>query len=243
MIAVSIVSHHHGEFLPALIVALDQFPEVEKIILTINVPDESYLPKSDKLQVIRNLSPKGFGDNHNSAFEECYSDFFCVLNPDIFFLENPFPLLLDIFLNQSVGVSAPLVCNQSLDIEDSFRNFPSLSSLFLKVFFDKKGQSNYQGDGEPFLSDWVAGMFMLFERKTFSILGGFDRKYYLYYEDVDICARVWSINRSVYVVPAAKVIHDARRQSHKNLKFFLWHLKSLTRYLVKNFNLPKRTQG
>ena len=39
--------------------------------------------------------------------------------------------------------------------------------------------------------EWVAGMFMLFVSEKFNLINGFNNKYFLYYEDVDICARLW----------------------------------------------------
>lgn len=50
---------------------------------------------------------------------------------------------------------------------------------------------DYPIDDGPVDADWVAGMFMLFRREAFRAVGGFDRAYLLYYEDVDICERLW----------------------------------------------------
>lgn len=233
MITVSIVSHSHGKFLPSLVDALHKYSEVEKIIITINIPEKLNFLKSSKVNIIQNTSPKGFGENHNNAFHKCQSEFFCVLNPDIFFIDNPFPTLIDVISNPSIGVVAPLVYDSDSVIEDSFRNFPTVHALILKLFFSKKDFTRYENLKQPFSSDWVAGMFMLFKKKTFATLGGFDQKFFLYYEDVDICARAWKMNMEVYVAPTAKIIHFARRQSHKNVKFFLWHLQSFIRYRLR----------
>jgi NADH:ubiquinone oxidoreductase subunit 2 (subunit N) len=58
-----------------------------------------------KVLLIKNDKPKGFGENHNIAFNLVDSDFYCVLNPDIQFFENPFPDLIDMFDNEiTVGM-------------------------------------------------------------------------------------------------------------------------------------------
>jgi hypothetical protein len=84
-------------------------------------------------------------------------------------------------------------------------------------------------------------MFMLFQSKTFREIGGFDERYFLYYEDADICTRLWRQGRPVMIVPEAEVIHDAQRRSHRNLRYLKWHLGSMARYLWRYAGrLPRR---
>ena len=60
--------------------------------------------------------------------------------------------------------------------------------------------------------------------------GGFDERYFLYYEDVDICCRARLAGWRVRVEPRAMVVHEARWDSHRKPRFFLWHLTSLLRF-------------
>jgi hypothetical protein len=82
--------------------------------------------------------------------------------------------------------------------------------------------------------DWVAGMFMLFAKKTFERLNGFNERYFLYYEDVDICARLNLAGLKVMVNPAARVVHYAQHSSHRSLKYLRWHISSLYRFLTSH---------
>lgn len=88
-----------------------------------------------------------------------------------------------------------------------------------------------------------AGIFMLFSAKDFRAVDGFDEKYFLYYEDVDICARLWKAGRHVLACPKALVIHEARRTSRKNFHYMQWHMMSMARYFWKHWgrlpNVPK----
>lgn len=59
-------------------------------------------------------------------------------------------------------------------------------------------ESDYAVNEKIIYPDWVGGMFMLFRRETFAQLGGFDQRYFLYYEDVDLCAR---LNLQGYKMP------------------------------------------
>lgn len=240
MISVSIVSHAHGAMVTHLLESVLACAEVGQVILTLNVPEELQLPNDERLVVIRNLAPKGFGANHNSAFELCSQDFFCPLNPDIAFAQSPFGRLHSQLAQKSAALVAPLVLSPMGAVEDSVRYFPTMRSLFAKLLC--RADKRYvvkQGDS-PFYPEWVAGMFMLFRRDAFSCLGGFDEGFFLYYEDVDICVRAWQNGLPVMVCPDAVVIHDAQRDSHRNLRHLRWHLESMGRYFCKHWlRLPK----
>lgn len=232
MITISIVSHGHRAMLSILVEELLQFSEVAKILITLNIPELVDVPVDDRIQLIKNTSPKGFGANHNQAFSFCDSQFFCVLNPDISFGENPFPQLLQL-ASGGIGLAAPIVKNLDGGIEDSVRRFPSPSSILRRRLFGyQDGYSYAQGDAN-FYPDWVGGMCMLFKSSAYSGVGGFDEAYFMYVEDVDICTRLWKAGHKVLVCPGSVVFHNARRASRKNLQHLNWHISSLFRYFFR----------
>lgn len=218
--------------LSPLVEKLLQFPEVKKILITLNISESVDFPGDDRIQVIHNVSPKGFGANHNQAFSFCNSQFFCVLNPDISFGDNPFPQLLQSF-SDGIGLVAPIIKNLDGEIEDSVRRFPSpVSILRRRLFGYQDGYRYAQGDAN-FYPEWVGGMCMLFKSSTYSGVGGFDEAYFMYVEDVDICTRLWKDGYKVLVCPGAVVFHDARRASRKNLQHLRWHISGLLRYFFR----------
>jgi N-acetylglucosaminyl-diphospho-decaprenol L-rhamnosyltransferase len=75
-------------------------------------------------------------------------------------------------------------------------------------------------------------MFMLFRSDAFRQVGGFDERYFLYYEDVDICRRLRAGGHGIVFEPRAEVIHDARRASRRRLRQALHHLRSAIRFLA-----------
>ncbi len=83
--------------------------------------------------------------------------------------------------------------------------------------------------------DWVAGMFMLFRSDAFRAARGFDERFFLYYEDVDLCRRLRRLGHSCVFQPEASVIHDARRASRRNLRLMGIHAASAVRYLVRRY--------
>lgn len=183
--------------------------------------------------VIQNSARKGFGANHNNAFKQISEGtFFCVLNPDVRLDIDPFPALMAKLQKPSVGVVAPTVYNDRGEVEDSARAFPTPLSIFLRAV----GRIRHQaGHYEKFSSqpDWVGGMFMLFRTETFRALGGFDERYFLYYEDVDICWRLKNLGLLTQLESSIRIIHCARRDSHRRIRYMLWHLSSMGRFFVK----------
>lgn len=215
-----------------LVAQLLEFPEVARIIVTYNIKEQTAVAACDRVRTIVNTVPKGFGANHNAAFSHADSSYWCVLNPDVTFVDNPFPVLLRTLESESVGIVAPLIVNPAGESEDSARRFPTLLLLARKAF--GKDMTRYAIDRRfpVFYPDWIAGMFMLFDAKNFNRLHGFDERYFLYYEDVDICRRARRAGLQIAVCPQVSAIHDARRASHGNLRHLRWHLTSLFRYLL-----------
>jgi hypothetical protein len=232
MITASIVSHGHGEMVERLIAQLQEIETVSQIILTLNIPESIQIKNNEKLTILHNDRPFGFGANHNNAFKLCKQAFFCILNPDIEFAEDPFPTLLECLAQENISLVAPIIISPSGEIEDSARNFPTWSGMFNKLFFSADGRwplDLTEGVNHP---DWVAGMFMLFPSKAYMQVGGFDERYFLYYEDVDLCRRMQNQNHKIGLCTKVKVIHDAQRGSRKNARLLLWHIKSMLRFLL-----------
>lgn len=235
LIAVSIVSHGHGAMVVRLIEALLACDEVVQIILTRNIPEPLVVPVHERITLLENQFPKGFGENHNTAFLRCNQPFFCPLNPDITLQGNPFSVLLSEMTKAGAAIAAPLVVSPTGTIEDSVRHFPSLRSLARKVFGSGDGRYDIKLHDAIFSPDWVAGMCMLFRSADYARLKGFDQGYFLYYEDVDICVRVWKAGMKIIACPSVAIIHDARRDSHRSLRHLRWHLASMGRYFLKHW--------
>lgn len=205
-----------------------------EVILTLNVDEELAFDPSGyqfPIKVIRNRIPLGFAANHNQAFARAAGRFFCVINPDIRLDTDPFPALLNCLQDSSIGVAAPLVLGESGAVEDSARRFPTPFKILCKALGGCKG-SDYVVRDEPIAPDWVAGMFMVLRSEVFEKLGGFEERYFLYYEDVDLCARLRLHGYEVALCPAAKVVHHAHRSSHRDGRYLKWHMASMLRFFL-----------
>lgn len=244
MITVSLVSHGHGSMVWRLVDHLTVYPEVSQVIVTLNIPELVPEGLGQKVFITLNKSPKGFGENHNAAFALTNSKFYCVINPDIEFIQNPFAKNIAALSDQCVGLVAPLVVGSNGLPEDSMRRFITPWSMMKRILnLDSGAYSLFQG-GNDFMPDWVAGMFMLFRSEAYAKVGGFDKRYFMYCEDADICTRLWKAGYKVIGCLSISVIHKAQRASHRSFKHLLWHLLSMARYFVSHsFSLPKKNEA
>jgi len=235
-ITLSVISHRQNALVNQLLEDIERHcAERVALILTENVPDPVPLAVSAlscPVERIANDRVKGFGANHNAAFERCRTPYFCVVNPDIRLPADPFSNLIADFADKAVAVAGALVRSPAGAIEDSARHFPTAGSLLKKIFVDKRAP-DYPTDRGPLQVDWLAGMFMLFRSDAYRSVGGFDEAYFLYYEDVDICHRLSSTGKAVVYEPRAEVIHDARRESRLNPRLAIHHLASAARFLSR----------
>ena len=234
-VTVSVVSHGHGALVSSLLADLAMHCDSGiRVILTLNIPESPTIGDGAypfPVKRIHNDAPKGFGANHNAAFEHCASSCFCVLNPDIRIGENPFPRLVEELRKPKVGVVAPRILDPDGNVEDSARRFPTPWFIVRKLF-GLTARLDYRIERTTLSPDWVDGMFMLFRKDVFAELQGFDERYFLYYEDVDLCRRLRERGYDVRLLPSVSAVHDARRESRRSVRHLRWHLASLLRFMM-----------
>jgi GT2 family glycosyltransferase len=205
-----------------------------EVLLTLNISNESFAPLAQytyPVVVLKNNEALGFAQNHNQAFLLAKGEFFCILNPDIRLYSDPFSNLIRILEDESVGTAAPQVLDADGHVADSARKFPNPFAILVKLF-GLKFQVQYIPTHSTIYPDWVAGMFMLFRHETFKNINGFDERYFLYYEDVDICARLNNLGKRVALCSDSKVIHLAQRKSHRSFQYLCWHIASMLKFFL-----------
>ena len=233
MICVSIVSHMHGQMVVDLVKSLLNFKEISKVLVTLNVYEDTLLPSDDRVHLITNAKPKGFGSNHNAAFNNCHSPYFLVLNPDVQLVDNPFHILIEILKkNPNSAIISPKSLSINGNQEDNWRYFPSIFSIFIRTI----GLDKFCYDANSFIEcrkvDWVSGQFMLFSSSSYKAVKGFDEKYFMYCEDVDICRRLHRIKQDIIACNTVSIIHDAQRNTKKSIRHFFWHIQSLIKLFL-----------
>lgn len=233
-ITLSIVSHGQSALVALLLSDLAQLSQSNiEVIVTINIPENMFVYQQSPIpiKVIRNEKPKGFGENHNAAFKQASSEWFVVVNPDIRIQSLDIQRLLRPFLSEKVAAVAPVVLSRDGVIEDSARKFPTFFTL-LRRLLSKSRKIDYKVDSCFVSVDWVAGMFVVFRAVAYERIGGFDDgRFFMYFEDVDLCHRLRHGGWDIVLNGDVSVVHLAQRASKNNLKHMRWHLISAFRYL------------
>jgi len=238
----SIVSHGQGFLVEKLLKDLARYQDsFDKIVITLNVPESDFdvdVLLQDKIVYVHNDTPAGFGANHNAAVALCESEIVCILNPDLRVESSPFDNLLETVSRQGVSLVGPRILSVDGKEEENVRPFITLPDIIEKVFSRTSSRSDTDYSTRtfcvPYPVDWVGGMFMMVRKDAFTAVGGFDEHFFLYYEDVDLCARFKKAGWIVMYDPRTNVIHDARRDSHTKMRYLKWHSASMLRYFLKH---------
>lgn len=218
----SIVSHNQFQLCQDLIESIKLNVENFEIILTINTIeniDKKWLSSIKNLNLILNKKPKGFGENHNNAANHCSGINFIITNPDIKIIawDNTFVFNIN-------KLYSPLIFNNNLKMEDHLRNIPTIFNILKRQIFKKKFVKNPK---------WFAGMFLIINKNKFIELGGFDKRFFMYLEDADLCLRAKKLGCDLSLLHDFKVIHIARRSSNKSLYYLLIHINSFLKFYMK----------
>lgn len=239
-ITVSIVSHGQGSLVERLLRSL-QSHETQfdyEVIVTENEPSTERIDRADwkfPLRTDRNPRPQGFAANTNQALQRARGEHYCILNPDLIFIEPVFEQLLNDIESDRADIVAPMILNPQGGVEDSARSVPSLTTLIIRRFMPSYGAVKSPSE-LPVHPDWLAGMFLLTSRATYWDLGGLDERYYMYFEDVDFGCRAWLAGYRLMLDKGVRVVHEARRSSHRDLRHFTWHLWSALKFLSSSIN-------
>lgn len=213
--------------------ALNWPQDAYEVLLTLNTPEDSRLfsPFQTKLplHIITNTAAKGFGANHNAAFQHSRGDTFAVVNPDVRLPRLDLNDWLAPLQQNSVAACAPLAYDSQGQLQDNARRFPSLWSLARRVLTGVR-QPSYDPLLGPQTVDWAAGYLLLLRRDAFEQVGGFDEAYYMYMEDVDLARRLKRKGWTVLWDTQIRIIHDSQRASHRQWRHLRWHLQGAVRY-------------
>ena len=228
----SIVSHGDTKKIDRLLASLQKSEHNLarfQVILTDNLLDElpDFAPTPwGQLTIIRNKKPLGFAENHNRAFELARGEYFAILNPDLIFDRPVFDQLINSLRMHNADLIAPKIVDETGVLQDSFRTLPTPVELIrrrLPGYTFKPYLPDSDGIVRP---DWIAGMFWLVRSESYRQLGGMDKKFFLYLEDVDFCTRARLRGMKILVDSNIQVIHEAKRSSRKSLKYFFLHIQS-----------------
>ena len=198
---------------------------------------KSEYPQVELIELNKNV---GFGAGHNIAINSIESDYHIVINPDIVLIENSIAKMVN-FLeeNKDIGLLSPKIC-----FPDGREQILGKRNPHLKYIFASRFRSD---ELSPLLKEYAmldvdlsrpvdienaSGCFMAFRTSILKSIGGFDKRYFMYFEDADITREVKRVSRAVYY-PDTVVSHVWNRDSKRNYKLLLIHIHSMLKYYLK----------
>jgi N-acetylglucosaminyl-diphospho-decaprenol L-rhamnosyltransferase len=184
-------------------------------------------------EVISLSHRRGYGGCVNAGARRTTGPLFAVLNPDITFDGPDVVARLERHFDQPrIGLVAPALVLPDGRRQDSARHIPTPVDLLLRRrLCPERGAIHASGE-----VPWVVGACFIVRRDVWEALGGFDERYFLYFDDVDICWRMRKAGFSTMLDGGVCVHHRYGRASRKNLFGFAMrqHIRSATRFYVRN---------
>jgi N-acetylglucosaminyl-diphospho-decaprenol L-rhamnosyltransferase len=178
-----------------------------------------------RFRVIYNHANLGFGPAVNRAAAQALGQALLILNPDCLIDERALQRLLDILATENkAGLIGAVVCDaQGAPDPASFRRDPILGRA-LATLFKRSGGVNAKNIPDHVIdAEAVSGAVMLMSSRVFEALHGFDEKYFLHCEDLDLCRRVRDGGWRVLLAGDVRVPHGKGGSSRHRPVFVSYH--------------------
>ena len=264
-VSVIIVSYNVRSYLAHAIDAIirSDYKNIEIIVVDNNSYDGTceYLEENfASINVISNDVNVGFGRAVNQGAKIASGDYYLILNPDTIIEEDTVSLLVKHLAdNKEVGMVGPKILNADGTLQLSCkRSFPTLrvalpkilglDRIFPKSKWAGKYNLTYLDPNKNHSVDAISGSCMLIRAAIYNSLKGFDEDFFMFGEDLDLCARVWKSGNEVHYVSKTKIIHykgesvktapyDSREAFYHSMNIFMnKHYSStlgfLTRFMI-----------
>jgi GT2 family glycosyltransferase len=186
----------------------------------------------------------GFGKAHNRAIAMVgrTSDAHLLLNPDISFNAHVLPELGQFLgANHYVGAVMPRITYPDGSLQRLCKLLPTPVDLILRRFVPSKRikakiNERYELHGltqdRPSCVPSLSGCFLLIRTELLSRVGGFDERFFMYMEDVDLVRRIGDIAETLYL-PSVQVVHAYAKGSYLNRRLLGYHMRSAIEYFNK----------
>ena len=222
-------------------------PLTKKLFLIDNTPDKEFERVFNQLEVeyIAVGENIGFGTGHNLIIKKIQnqSNYHLILNPDVSFNPSVIPnLIAKLDRHDIVSMIAPKVLFPNGEYQYSCRRYPKILELIarrvtflapLVANLIRNGIYNDMNLETSFFADYITGCFHLYKTDDFVALNGFDERYFLYMEDVDICREIEKLDKKKLYYPKEEITHVLKQGSSKQTNLFFIHTSSAIKYFMK----------
>lgn len=222
---------------------------MNRIFLIDNSPTDELRYFSDfstKIEYIYGQGNIGYGAAHNIAIRksvEFGAKYHVVINPDIQFSNGMIENLANYMdRNLDVGQVMPKVIYPNGELQYLCKLLPTPMDLIGRRFIPFKSyieKTNYRfemrasGYDKTMEVPFLSGCFMFFRTEALDKVKGFSDQYWMYCEDLDLCRKVYTVGYKTMYYPEVTIIHAHKKESFKNKKMLMEHIKSAIKYFNK----------
>jgi len=211
-----------------------------------------------RVRIIEVPTNRGYGGGNNYAIRRAEGEYLFIINPDNELQSDGLEKLVAAMEeDSSIGILAPRLVYDDGTLRDSHRRFPRMLDVFIKRtpfqrFFKRRLDHYLQRDRDASVmqeTDWVHGACLLMRRDFYAQLGGFDERFFLFFEDTDLCRRVWEAGKRVVYFPSVSAKDSKVRLSEGGFFSLLTkkvnraHVASAFKYFWKWRNRERQTCG
>ncbi len=198
------------------------------------------------VRAVRSPKNAGLSAGVNAGVAASSGEFVAVINPDVRFEADVLsPLAAYLRAHRDAGIVAPKLLNDDGTLQLSCRAFPGYStvlfnrySLLTRLLPGNRRSRDYLMSDFDHASirdvDWVSGAALMFPRRVFDELGGWDAGFFLFNEDVDFCRRVHDAGYRVVYDPEVFVHHSIGISEAASARIIIERHRSIWRYYRKH---------
>jgi GT2 family glycosyltransferase/lipopolysaccharide/colanic/teichoic acid biosynthesis glycosyltransferase len=254
-VSIVIVNYNVKEYIVNLVTSIEQSHgnlRTQIIIVDNNSTDGSveYLnQKFPNIKVIANKDNVGFGKANNQGIAIAVGTYILLLNPDTLIKEDTLSVLFDHMQGHpnTAAAGCKLLNPDGTFAPESRRSVPTPLSALWKVlgltsiFPKSKRFSDYylgwMGEDDPGAIPVLSGAFMFYRAETLKELGGFDERFFMYGEDIDLSYRTTQLGYQIDYVPSTSIIHYKGESTKKdNLDYVIMFNKAMYQFFDKHYS-------
>ncbi|MCF6318225.1 MAG: glycosyltransferase family 2 protein [Proteobacteria bacterium] len=251
--SVIIINYNTGELLKQAIDAVQCNQQVSEIIVVDNDSQDGSMDlinESDKVKKVFRQENYGFASSCNFAAKITTSDTLLFLNPDCIVKDNTVDLLLDYFdKEEKAGIIGVRVNNpdgseqratrrrlptllRAIKTFSGIENLAKHCSCFAGVNLNHLPMPKTIQDVEA-----VSGAFIMIKASVFNEFNGFDDKFPMHFEDLDLFKRTLDLGYKVLFAPNIEVVHYQGTSSKSNPEVAKLKRQGLKRYFKKHCSI------
>lgn len=249
-ISVVIISYNSRDDLRACLRSIEA-EQCNEVIVVDNVStdgsDEIVTQEFPDMQLIKSSQNDGYGAAANLGIAGCSSKYVLLLNSDTVLQRGTLQNLTD-YLDRypQVAVVGPSLVNPDGTRQASYFPFPTPWQILLReTNLAKIWLQNTAKHPVDFARSvpWVLGAALAIRRQAFTSVGGFDRSFFMYYEEVDLCYRLNRSGWQTHFTPAATVTHiGGASTKQKRTAMAIQLYRSLCHFYNQHYSRTRRFQ-